>query len=244
MNKGTCLLSYAPLRAEPRSGAEMVNALLFGESYEILEKSEAWMKIKCDYDHYEGWISSAAFSPFVEYTGMVDSLFVEAASNGAKLYLPCGAMIPADGKLEIDGQAYNIHRKLKTNHHLPLPIRLLNTAKAFLNTPYLWGGRSFMGVDCSGLMQVVFKVNAIHLPRDTSQQIHVGETVEYGKQKACDLVFFSKPGTEKVIHVGMMLDDQKIIHAGARVRINELEARGLSVDGVFTYQLLCIKRLI
>lgn len=244
MNKGTCLLSYAPLRAEPRSGAEMVNALLFGESYEILEKSDAWLRIKCDYDDYQGWISAAAFAPYVEYTSMVDSLFFEAASNGAKLYLPCGAMIPADDKLDIDHQTYNIHRKLKTNHHLPLSIRLLNTAKAFLNTPYLWGGRSFMGIDCSGLMQVVFKVNAIKLPRDTSQQITVGENVDYGRQKACDLAFFSKPGTEKVIHVGMMLDEKKVIHAGARVRINDLDPQGMSIDGEFTYQLLCIKRLI
>ncbi len=244
MKKGTCLLSYAPMRSEPKSGAEMVNALLFGESYQILEESESWLKIKCEYDGYEGWISDAAYSDFQNNSQLVDALFVEASSNGAKFYIPCGALIPRDSKLTVDGQTYTITQKLKTNHHLPLSLRLINTAKSFLNTPYLWGGRSFMGIDCSGLVQVVFKVNGIQLPRDTSQQIEEGELVEFGSQKACDLVFFSKPGLEKVVHVGMMLDDHHIIHAGARVRINELTKDGLYIDGVHCYQLLSIKSII
>lgn len=244
MNKGTCLLSYLPMRSEPRSGAEMVNCLLFGESYQVLEAADAWLKIKCDYDGYEGWISQSAQSEFVSFPQMVDALFVEAVSNGSKFYIPCGAMMPSDNKLNLDGQTFTVTQKLKTNHHLPLSIRLLNTAKAFLNTPYLWGGRSFMGIDCSGLMQIVFKVNGILLPRDTSKQILEGSAINFGEQQACDLVFFSKPGADKVVHVGMMLNEKHIIHAGARVRINELSSEGIFMDGALAYQLMTIKRII
>lgn len=244
MKRGTCLLSYLPMRSKPRSGAEMVNTLIYGESYEVLESNGAWFKIRCDFDAYEGFISAGSYSPFVQNEQMVDALFVEAVHNGARFYIPCGALIPANGKFMVDGEEYNIIQKVKTNRHLPLRLRIINASKAFLNTPYLWGGRTFMGIDCSGLVQVVFKINGFELPRDTSRQKDVGTEVPFAERDACDLVFFSKVGEDKVTHVGILIDKQNVIHAGARVRVNELNENGLVVDGELAYQIQAIKRLI
>lgn len=244
MNKGTCLLSYLPMRSEPRSGSEMVNSILYGESYEVLEVENTWLKVRCDFDGYEGWISQAAYSEFIQYENLVDTLFLEAVSNGAKFYLPCGSLVPASGKFIVDGNEYTIVQKVKTNRHLPLRLRILNSAKSFLNTPYLWGGRSFMGIDCSGLVQIVYKINGINLPRDTSSQINEGVNINYGEQDACDLVFFSRVNEEKVVHVGICLDKQSVLHAGSRVRINDLNEEGLLIDGQLAYKTLVIKRHI
>lgn len=244
MNKGTCLLAYLPLRQEPRSGAEMVSCLLFGESYEVLEQDNLWLRIRSAFDGYEGWVSKGSYSPFIEFDSMVDALFVEASSNGNKMYLPCGSVIPSSGKFILDGQEYRVIQKLKTNHHLPMTLRILNTAKSFINTPYLWGGRSFMGIDCSGLVQVVFKVNGYNLTRDTTQQVLAGCEIKFGQQEPCDLVFFSRPGEHKVVHVGMVVEKNKVLHAGARVRINELNEQGLMVDGVLAYETICLRRIL
>ncbi|MCC6817986.1 MAG: C40 family peptidase [Bacteroidia bacterium] len=244
MNKGTCLVPFLPMRSKPHSDAEMVNSILFGESYEVINEDNDWLFVRVDLDAYEGWISKAGYSVFIDFNQLVDALYLEAASNGAKFFIPCGGKIPENGKFIIDGQSYAIIQKVKTNHHLPLRLRILNTAKSFLNAPYLWGGRSFMGIDCSGLVQVVYKVNGFDLPRDTAAQISTGTLVNYSEHAPCDLVFFSRINTEKVVHVGIVIDNKKVIHAGARVRINELTEEGLIVDGQLAYKTIAIKRII
>jgi hypothetical protein len=245
MNKGTCLLTYIPVRKEPGSGTEMTTSLIFGESYTILETANEWLRIRNDFDGYEGWIHSNAFSDHQEFSIVCDSLFLEAMGRHQKLYIPCGANIPDSGIIQTESEKYTLEKKLKTNHHLPLPLRLAKTAQSFLNTPYLWGGRTFMGIDCSGFTQVVFKSCGITLPRDSKDQAGAGEPVEYRYIKACDLVLFSRPDSEKITHVGMMLDQHKIIHASGKVKINELEPEGMYINGEqLTYKTRAIRRMI
>lgn len=243
-DKGTCLITYVPLRAEPRSGAEMVSSLIFGESYQVLNQQEDWLHIRCDYDQYEGWISKGSHAVYVAMPDINDSLFLEAPGHHQKILIPCGGQMPEGMQMTVDGHVYDIKRKLKTNHHLPLRMSILKTAQAFLNTPYLWGGRCFMGIDCSGFMQVVLKANGIFLPRDTSQQILQGEEVAFDAHEAGDLVFFAKPGKTNVSHVGMVYEKNKVIHSSAKVQYSELTASGLMMDGQEAYTTLCIKRVL
>lgn len=244
MQKGTCLISYVPLRAEPRSGAEMVSSILFGESYSILEKQDDWLKIQMDFDQYIGWISSGSYSEYRDYNIVNDALILEASSVHQKILLPCGAMLPESDSFDIDGSTFTIVKKLKTNHHLPHKLRIIKTVQNFLNTPYLWGGRSFMGIDCSGLMQVALKANGINIPRDTSQQINEGEEVEFGQHQSCDLVFFSKPGKTNVSHVGMVIDNHTVIHSSSKVQLSEFNREGLMMNGEMAYKTICIKRIL
>jgi hypothetical protein len=244
MNKGTCFLTYIPLRSEPGSGAEMVTSLIFGESYDILETRDGWHRIRTAFDSYEGWIHNNAFSEYESFYVINDALYVEASAKHQKIFIPCGGAMPESGSFYIGEERFTIEKKLKTNHHLPMPLRLVKTAQTFLNTPYLWGGRTFMGIDCSGYMQVVYKACGLDLPRDTSQQIYVGHDVAFSDIKACDLVFFRNYGGEKVSHVGMMMDKKQIIHASGKVKINDLSKEGLYIDGQLAYEILAIKRMI
>jgi hypothetical protein len=239
------LLSYLPLRKTADSASEMVSALLFGESYTVVSEQNGFLEIICDYDSYHGWISKPAYSQYeADYSQVNEHTFLEASGEHQIMFLPCGALMPPHGKLRINNQTFTIERKLKTNNHLPLSLRLQKLALSFLNTPYLWGGRSFMGMDCSGLMQVVFKANSIYLPRDTSEQVHCGKEVKFEDRKACDLLFFSKPDTDKVVHVGMLLDKDLVVHAGPCVRTDQLQKDGLHFNGEHRYKLLTIKRMI
>lgn len=242
--KGTCLQTYIPMRSEPRPGAEMVSSLIFGENYEVIEQTDDWLKIRTDFDHYEGWISANAFHAEENFTRMIDTDFAEAYTKGEKIYIPCGGLVPDSGKILIGGKTYELKANLKPSHHLPLPIRLANTAKSLLNAPYLWGGRCFMGIDCSGFTQVVFKANGLTLPRDTKQQIHEGREVEFEALQTGDLVFFSKHGKENVSHVGMMLNAREIIHASGRVKIETLNEEGLFADGQQVYRTIALRRML
>ncbi|MFM6982794.1 MAG: NlpC/P60 family protein [Chitinophagaceae bacterium] len=243
-NKGTCLIAYVPLRSEPRSGAEMVSSLIFGESYTIIEQQDGWLKVKCDYDQYQGWMSKGSHSAFREMPEITDSLYLEAPGYHQKLLIPCGGQIPEGMQIEVDGHVYDIKRKLKTNHHLPQRMRILKTAQMFINSPYLWGGRTYMGIDCSGFMQVVFKANGIFLPRDTSQQIQIGKSITFGEQEAGDLVFFSQPGKTNVSHVGLLMEKHKVIHASGKVQETELSQEGMHMNGELSYALIGIKRVL
>lgn len=242
--KGTCLQTYIPMRSEPRSGAEMVSSLIFGESYSVIEHQKDWLKIVTEFDQYEGWISANTFEPLIQFSQLVDTDFIEAFAKGEKILIPCGGLIPDGSKFTLHDKTFELKFNLKPNHHLPLKLRLVNTAKSFLNAPYLWGGRCFMGIDCSGLVQVVFKANAISLPRDTKQQIECGHPISISEIQAGDLVFFRKPEGEKVSHVGLMISDTDILHASGRVRIDKLSKEGIVIDKQLAYVLLDIRRVI
>ncbi|UOE37868.1 MULTISPECIES: C40 family peptidase [Chryseobacterium] len=238
MNKGVCIVTVAPVRAENSDKAEIVTEILYGESADILEVNKNWTKIKMHYDGYEGWMDTKQIKPVSdEYlinrkTTIITEDFASIMTNDGKTLLSMGS--------EVEYPAVASRR----SHDLRQSISL--TAKEFLNIPYLWGGKSFFAVDCSGFVQLVYKIHNIKLPRDTYQQAEVGEVLSFVEEsQPGDLAFFEN-SDGKIIHVGIMLENQKIIHASGKVRIDTLDSSGIFNQEMnkHTHKLRVIKNVL
>ena len=238
MNKGICSVTVAPVRAEASDRAEIVTEILFGESADILEVNKNWTRIKMHYDGYEGWMDTKQIRPVAEEilakrkVTVVTEDFASVLMNDGKTLLSMGS--------EVEFPAVASRR----SHDVRESIAL--TAKEFINVPYLWGGKSFFAVDCSGFTQLVYKIHEIKLPRDASQQVNVGESLSFVEEsRPGDLAFFENP-EGKIVHVGIMLENQRIIHASGKVRIDTLDSTGIFNKELnkHTHKLRVIKSVI
>lgn len=238
MNKGICIVTVAPVRAENSDKAEIVTEILFGESADILESVKNWTKIKMHYDGYEGWMDTKQLKPVSDEflasrkVTIITEDFSSVMTNEGKTLLSMGS--------EVEYPAVVSRR----SHDLRESIAL--AAKEFLNVPYLWGGKSFFAVDCSGFTQLVYKIHDIKIPRDTYQQAEEGEALSFVEEsRPGDLAFFEN-SEGKIIHVGIMLDNQKIIHASGKVRIDTLDSTGIFNKELnkHTHKLRVIKKIL
>jgi len=248
-----------PLRAYNSERSEMVSQLLFGEYVKILVKQEKWLYVENITDGYTGWADIRMINPVTDSTFLKsrhqkadrllhpNNIIYNTKINQSKL-LPGGSIIydlsgdefSADGEIwsliEPDSLAvgrFDVHR-------------ILETAIQYLNAPYLWGGKSVLGIDCSGLVQVVYGIGGYLLPRDASQQVLQGELVDFlSESMPGDLAFFgSEEGS--ITHVGILVDNASIIHASGWVKIENIDSQGIisSKTGEYTHQLRVIKRII
>ncbi|MGS0747732.1 C40 family peptidase [Halpernia sp. GG3] len=238
MDKAICNVSVAPVRAEASDKAEIVTELLFGESLSVLEVTSNWTKIKIDFDGYEGWMDTKQYSAVSEeyLQNRRVSLITE---NFQSHILKDGKMLLSIGS-EVDFET------ISTQKSENLRQNIITTAKEFLNVPYLWGGKSFFGIDCSGLTQLVYKVNGKKIPRDTYQQGELGKVLDFVEEsQAGDLAFFDN-SEGRIIHVGIMLNSHQIIHAHGKVRIDELDSTGIfnKEKNTHTHKLRFVKNLL
>lgn len=238
MEKGVCKVSVAPVRAENTDKAEIVTQMLFGETADILEVQKHWTRIKMHYDGYEGWMDTKQWKPISD-EDLAKRKTTVITEDFSSVILKDGRTLLSMGS-EVEFPTVSSRR----SHDLRESIVL--TAEEFLNIPYLWGGRSYFGVDCSGFTQLVFKVNDIKLPRDAYQQAEIGEALSFVEEsEPGDLAFFDN-SEGRVIHVGIMLSNQRIIHASGKVRIDTLDSTGIFNKELnrHTHKLRFVRRII
>ncbi len=255
---GICHLPVVPIRAEAFDKSEQISQLLFGEAVTIIEVTPKWTHVRCNFDGYEGWIDSKQYQSINESVAeqlttvhqYVALDVLNKAQNTAKqpIQLPIGSTLPAfDGTaFGWENNPYYFFGKTVVAGSVALTDKLESIALSFLNAPYQWGGRSPLGIDCSGFTQVVFKILGKKLKRDAWQQAEQGVLVNFIEEvKEGDLVFFDNE-EGKIIHVGIALNHHKIIHASGCVRIDKLDHNGIfnTETKKYSHNLRIIKRVL
>ncbi len=252
-----CSVAIAPLRADASDRAEIVSQLLFGDRVEVLEQSERWCRVLTKHDNYEAWMDPKQLLVVDEDSYTNENAFSTMSAlnlanvlqdeNHGYYYLSPGSTLPfyQDNFCQIADKRFKVLNKIWE------PAKELNgqfieqVAMFFLNTPYLWGGRSLFGIDCSGFSQIVYKLLGRALPRDASQQVAEGVVVDFLESATCgDLAFFDNE-EGKITHVGIMLSNRAIIHAAGKVRIDRIDNQGIYNEDLqrYTHKLRIIKRL-
>jgi len=254
---GICSLSVVPIRFGASDTSELVSQLLFGEVYEVVSSKPKWLKIRCTFDGYEGWISKNQHTEITEAvhgrakksTDCSMELVQEAMTENYYIPVVLGSSIPEyDGiNFALNGTKFTFSGQIVNSNEIVISSDLLiKIAKKYLYAPYLWGGRSPFGIDCSGFVQVVYKMLGFKLERDARKQVDHGEVVNLIiEAKPGDLAFFENT-SKKIIHVGIVLENQEIIHASGRVRIDKLDHQGIYNQelGKYTHKLRIIKRVL
>lgn len=275
--KGIALHSIIPLRVNPAEEAEQETQMLFAQTCEVLEQIDRWTRIHLDDDGEEGWVDTKMLSILSDEQvkemahiyetknyGMVVMPMTYAVSenNGQTIPLTAGTKLPQykEGAFTLLGVRFRIDPQMVIEQPLAFnEANMLNTLRFFINTPYLWGGKNALGIDCSGFSQTIYSLFGIQLPRMARQQILGKRIEEKGlrikeielNQAQCgDLAFFDHadedPTKTKIIHVGILLDKERIIHASGRVKIEKIDDHGIySAElGRYTHHLAGIRRYI
>lgn len=249
MQFGICNLSIVPLRLETSDTSELVSQVLYGDTFKVLEQRKQWSKIRLAFDKYEGWIDNK------QYLEITEEQYKNLNNKTLKLSTDLVEFIQ-DDKDQLNtivlGSSLNglellnhTFEGLFVENELP-KNELITTAFKYLNTPYLWGGKTPFGIDCSGFTQMVYKLNGYKLLRDASQQATQGEALSFIEEsEPGDLAFFDN-NEGNITHVGIIMQDNYIIHAHGKVRIDRLDHTGIyNVDKrLHTHKLRVIKKII
>lgn len=234
MEKHYCSVSVSPIRAEVSEKSEMTSQILYGETCEIIETEGLYSKIKLDFDGYEGWVNSSVLKK--QKSEISKNLVTQ---NYGVFDLPEGRNLLSLGS-EVAFETENLIDKNNIRESL------VETAKKFINVPYLWGGRSYFGIDCSALVQLVYKIHGITLPRDADKQAELGEARDFVEEsEPGDLAFFEDE-TGFISHVGLVLSPFELIHASGKVRIDSLDFSGIYNAEInkHTHKLRMVKTVI
>lgn len=253
---GICNLSIIPLRLEESDTSEMVSQILFGEHFEIIEKQKNWSKIRLAFDQFEGFIDNKQYLEITEdaYTQICSSTIAYAAEildfvtnqKNELTTIAIGSQLPFfdKGTLQLGDNRYQYDNSLF--YGVSSKSDLLKTAFTYVNSPYLWGGKTPFGIDSSGFTQMVYKLCGYKLARNAKDQAMQGEVLSFIEEsEPGDLAFFDNEEGQ-IIHVGMILKDYNIIHAYGKVRIDTLDHSGIFNADLqkHTHKLRVIKKII
>ncbi len=253
-----CEQSLVAVRKQPSDQSEMINQLLFGDLLTVTDNKNSWYLIITKHDGYEGWVDTKQITIIdqiqfdelarVEPVFLSDISATFSTTEGKMKHIVIGSKLPycgnnsfliSDGKYLFEGDLQSSIAKVTTHN-------IINNAMKFIGAPYLWGGRSPFGVDCSGLSQIVFGMAGVKLKRDASLQVEMGETINFVNEAvAGDLAFFDNE--EGIItHVGIIVDNKQIIHASGEVRIDSIDHNGIynKQQKKYTHKLRIIKRIV
>jgi gamma-D-glutamyl-L-lysine dipeptidyl-peptidase len=259
MNYGICNLSVIPVRAEASDRSEMVTQLLLGDIFEVIGEQDNWIFIRTQFDNYEGWIDkkqsfSLSFENYqrigLQNHPLTADLISVCYDKDLKNVFPIiiGSQLPFfnNKKFELSQEELIYEGTVLHPEKKNFQKFVRENALLYLNAPYLWGGKSPLGIDCSGFTQMVYKLCGVALPRDASQQAILGETLSFVEESIeGDLAFFDN-AEGKITHVGIILEDNKIIHASGKVRIDVLDHYGIFNLDIqkYTHSLRIIKRIV
>lgn len=256
---GICNLSIIPCRKEASDRSEMTTQLLFGDYFRVLEIQDNWCRIKIAYDNYECWIDKKQFLPIAYHTydilnstetfcsNELIQIITDTKSN-TLFPIVIGSTLPNfdNGECVVENSTYSYDGAFISGELPFTKVGIVETAMMYLNSPYLWGGKTPFGIDCSGFTQMVFKLNGIKIKRDAYQQAEQGETLSFVEEaEAGDLAFFDNE-EGKIVHVGIVLDNNKIIHASGKVRIDGFDHQGIFNNDKkdYSHRLRLLKKIV
>jgi len=261
MKFGISKLSIIPVRKDPSHLTEMSTQILFGERFNIIDQIKGWAYIELLFDSAHGWVENSSIKELnpEEYKIFTDNepVILPGISVAQNINLPLLSKITLMPGSEIHGitgkmdgfsfigenykLANSIEIKSGTNRD-----NIIETAKTYINSPYLWGGKSPCGTDCAGYVQMVYKINGISLPRDVAQQTEKGISLSFVEEaQPGDLAFFDDDRGQ-IKHVGLLLEKNQIIHASDTVRIDKFDHQGIyrEESGQYTHKLRVVKRML
>lgn len=249
MKYGICPLGLVPLRKENDHKSELVSQLLYGDCFKIIDERKEWLKVRLQWDNYEGWIShnQAHYIELEDFKGIQEKPFRGSGNLIDFVHLPTNEIVPVPFGSDLRGLSLLNH----TIEELPEPMAankaaIVQTAYQYLHAPYLWGGKTPLGIDCSGLTQMVYKMHGIQLKRDAYQQAQQGTTLSFIEEsEPGDLAFFDNKEGE-IIHVGILLQNHYILHAHGKVRIDRIDQTGIfnTEKQTHSHKLRLIKSLL
>ncbi len=248
-----CVVPICPVRAEASHRSEQTTQLLFGERCELLESAKDFVRIRLLYDNYDGWCQSVQLQESTDREVSAENEMLagewinEVKINDQTMNIPFGSVLPLPHIKDYFGKNGVMFKGtfIEPTKNMLTEEMLKKLAFTFLNSPYLWGGRSVFGIDCSGFTQLVFKFMNIRLQRDAYQQATQGNQIDSLEEVQCgDIAFFDNEA-EKITHAGILLDPATIIHASGKVRIDAIDDLGIinNETGKRTHNLRVIKRV-
>ncbi len=260
MDFGISGLSIIPVRREPSERSEMITQVLFGECFEIHEQFFGWRKVTLEYDGYQGWIDQRMITPLSErnyrkiqgrpLAVSTDILSLVPAGPDQNMMIVAGSSLPCwrpyKHEFSIGRDVYKMSGQFRYRHPAAVRSFIIQQALMYFNAPYLWGGRSPFGIDCSGFSQIIYKMAGIRLPRDAGDQVFLGTALSFVEETLPgDLAFFDDE-EGKIVHVGILWEKNKIIHASGKVRIDNVDQFGIfNVDTKqYTHQMRVMKRIV
>lgn len=252
MDKYICENVFVPIRSAPSHKSEMLSQVLFGEKYCISDHVGHWFKIETSFDGYKGWIDINHLQHSEDKDGtdgyVINRSLLCIKKDNTRLVLEAGCEIynPDFEKLtfSIGENLYSAGSDF-SSRFIECHESFADLALRFINSPYIWGGRIPSGIDCSGFVQLVYKIHNIRIPRDSWQQAEVGDTIAFLEDgRPGDLVFFDDD-RGRISHVGMILSKGLVIHASGRVRIDTIDHQGIFKSEIknYSHKLRTIRRI-